>query len=119
MTVETLEELKFSFQSWRQKKQYRSQAIPEALLEQARAAVSKHGLAEVVRATGLAWNRISPKKLNNSLRELPSYTRIEMSAPENAGPLAEVESVSGHKLRIFSMGSGINELVSSFCRGSQ
>ena len=123
MSNETLDDLKAAFKGWRQKKRYTTERVPEKLLTRARRAVGEHGIARVIKATKVRQYHLVEHGTSGSsygkkaVIAVPAYSRVQMMAPAMASVLvAEAESPSGMKLRVFSITPETIELMSSFCR---
>jgi hypothetical protein len=118
MSMESLEELSASFKKWRLKKRYATESVPADLVARARRAVGMHGITLVAKATKI--NRIhliEQKRGKKAKLSFPGYSRVEISAAgRQNSPVAELETGSGMKLRIFSLTAETMELMSSFCR---
>jgi hypothetical protein len=100
----------------RSRKKYAREAMPEELLARARRAAKEHGVPAVARATRVERARLfrkSParKKAPRAMRKapkgpqeaVPTFSRLELSAPSVSRPcpIAEVETGSGVTLRVF------------------
>ncbi|HYX33166.1 MAG TPA: hypothetical protein VE954_08620 [Oligoflexus sp.] len=124
MSEESLEQLKSAFAIWRRKKRYIREAIPEALLERTRAAAARFGASPVSKAIGLDCRRFS-KEISSrpgpgkKVIPPPAYTRLVLSRPSMPADriLAELETPSGMKLRIFASTPEALGLLSSLCAG--
>lgn len=118
MAVESLKQLKIDFVRWRRKKLYAAEAIPEDLIKRAKQAASHCGIFKVIKATGLSWNRLTNKdgasKQSGKLE--PTFSRVEIASPTSRSPIAEIETPTGFKLRIFTITSETTSLLSSFYR---
>jgi hypothetical protein len=130
MKVDTLKDLECAFASWRRMKKYVREPMPEALLARARDAAEKHGLKAVVQVTGVERDRLlrnepagratrggASEKCRRSKATstgVPTFSRLELSAPsESRGrPLAEVETRTGARLRVFE---GTPEMLRLLC----
>ena len=122
MVVESLGELKAAFRGWRSKKRYTRESVPEELLDRARRAVAVHGLAAVVKATQFDRSRLAGggkagvKARKVSVPTVPPYSRLELASPISASrPLAEAETQSGMKLRIFQITPETLSLLTVMC----
>ena len=121
MTVDSLNELKTAFRSWRSQKRYPRERVPTELLTRAQRAVAIHGLSAVVEATQFDSDRLSNKKsisvkTPKVINRVPSYSRVEVTGPSaTARPLVEAEMPSGMKLRIFQITAETHGLLTSLC----
>jgi hypothetical protein len=118
MKADSLKELKAAFDRWRRQKQHVREPVPEELWERACRAVRVHGLKGVVRATKLERSRLVGKLKNEKRRRAaaPSFSRLELVAPSaTTSPIAEVETATGVKLRIFAQTQETLTLLSSLC----
>jgi hypothetical protein len=118
----SLDELKVEFDKWRKKKRHIREAVPEALMERARQAISVHGIKRVVKATRIERSRLTKDRSNKLMSDkvqvdlVPSYSKVELVAPEaKSSPIAEVETPTGLKLRIFTPTKETLDLLSSIC----
>jgi hypothetical protein len=117
---ESLGKLKVAFAEWRSRKRYVREAIPVELVRQARAAVRRHGLAEVYRVT-----KVDPSRLKDGRRRrvvkrapeagVPTYSRLDLTAPVmvTPRPFAEIEMPTGLKVRLFTEAGEALGLLSS------
>ena len=125
MRVDSLVKLRSMVRSWRsQKKSYR-EPVPGDLLERVRRATTVHGVGAVIRATGIQHRHLiekggaktevaphRPRKADGqclkggrrieNVQTSPSYSRIEFSGAPTR-PLAEAETPSGVKVRLFAI----------------
>lgn len=124
MELESLDQLKNAYVNWRKNKRHIREAVPADLLESTRRAAMKFGTSAVSRAIKMDWERMSKKKsrsISSSSRKnatvIPAYSRLPPLPPSLSvnHPLAEIESPSGMKLRIYSSGSEALALLSTFC----
>jgi hypothetical protein len=121
MSVDSLNELKIAFRSWRSQKRYQREPIPEELLVRARRAVAIHGISAVVKATEFTRSRLANKISVDAMASrhavtAPSYSRLEVARPTStAHPLAEAETPLGMKLRIFQFTPETLGLLTGFC----
>lgn len=119
MKTDSLRELKAAFDRWRRRKRHVREPVPDELRERARRAIQVHGLKGVVRATKLERSRlvgrVKSKKKKKSRVALPSFSRLGLTAPSAASPIAEVETATGVKLRIFAQTQETLSLMSSLC----
>jgi hypothetical protein len=126
MKKDSLAELKAAFIQWRKNKRYIREVIPNELLERARRAIPLHGLNNVLKATSLDYYRLIEgmgDEPNNRAPnpavdvKMPPYTKVELVVPSAKDcPIAEVETPSGLKLRIFKPTQEILGLLSSMCK---
>ena len=124
MEFESLDQLKNAYANWRKKKRHVREAVPAELLEPTCRAATRFGTSQVSRAINMDWERMSNKISRNSSGSCkkngapPAYSRLELLPPALSinQPLAEIESPSGMKLRIYSVGPEALALLSSFCR---
>jgi len=129
MRVDSLEQLQSAFTQWRQRKRHAREAIPEHLLSRAQRCTGKHGVPAVVRATGVERSRLfrrttlgeaarasSDEGAQSRAQSVPAFSRLELSTPA-AGhrPVAEVETDTGIKLRLFEQTPEILELLGALC----
>ena len=77
-------------------------------MERVRSAISVYGLGSVASAAKLQRSLIG-KRLE-TMGAVPSYTRMELPTPR--GAVAEVETPSGVKLRVFSVTPEVVNLLS-------
>lgn len=121
MKVESPAELKAAFEVWRKKKRHVREAVPRELLERVRRAIDVHGLGEVARATKIDRRRLIQRRAGlarhtEHAAPLPSFSRVELSAPTAAGrPLAVLETPVGLKLQIFTQTEAMLGLLASLC----
>lgn len=129
MKVDSLEELESAFADWRSTKKHAREAMPKELLDRARRAAQKHGLKDVVRAIRVDRSRLfrnvaagagrtrKKSRKKASTGSAPAFSRLELSAPSapSVRPLAEVETVTGVKLRVFEETPEMLSLLSAAC----
>jgi hypothetical protein len=108
MRNDSLQKLESSFNTWRRRKEHIRERVPERLMERVRSAIEVHGEGPVANAIKFQRSRL-PKRLKGA-GTVPSYTRIEV--PFSQGPLAEAETPSGVKLRVFSVTPEVVGLLS-------
>lgn len=108
MRNNSLHKLESAFNTWRSKRRHIRERVPERLMERVRSAIAVHGLGPVSNAIKLQRCRISEKL--EAVATIPSYSRIELASPQAA--LAEVETPSGVKLRLFSVTPEVVGLLS-------
>ncbi len=129
MKVDSLDELRCAFETWRKKKRHRREPIPTNLLARARRCSTAYGVAEVVRATRVERSRlfraraIAPRGQDTATQgtesigvSAPAFSRLELRAPSvEAGPIVEVEAGSGVKLRLFQQTPEMIDLLRVLC----
>ena len=121
MAVESLDELKLAFDTWRRTKKYSSESAPDVLVARARRAARVLGVGAVAQATKMTYERLRSgtevtSKPKAAPSVVPSYSRVEvMAAAARAQPLVEIEMVSGIKLRAFVISPETLGFLSSFC----
>ena len=91
--------------------------MPDELWERACRAIGPHGLEGVVRATRLERSRLLGRVESKKTRRAttPSFSRLELTAPSTTPPIAEVETATGVKLRVFAQTPETLTLLSSLC----
>jgi hypothetical protein len=124
MKVDSLSELKVTFAGWRRGKRHVREAVPEELLERARRAAGVHGVKEVVRAIRVERSRLFRRSRDEGpATALPptqpamlAFSRLELPRPPGgAAPIAELETPTGLKLRVFADSAAMVGLLSSLC----
>jgi hypothetical protein len=127
MKVDSLDELRSAFAEWRRSKRYAREATPEQLLARARRATEKHGVTAVVGVTRVerarlfrsrrASRKAPDEKTKGEPRSVATFSRLELSAPSapSLRPIAEVETGSGLKLRMFEQTPELMGLLSAVC----
>jgi len=127
MKVDSLDELRSAFADWRRRKKYAREAMPEELLARARRATEKHGVTAVVGVTRVERARLfrsrpagrkgPDEKRKGEPREVATFSRLELSGPSapRPRPSAEVETVSGVRLRVFEQTPELMGLLSAVC----
>jgi hypothetical protein len=133
MKVDSLEDLASAFGEWRQAKKHAREPTPDHLLARARRAVKEHGLTAVVRVTRVERARLfrdvrtgRPGRVQKSQksggtkaasRDVPTFSRLELSAPAEpiVRPLAEVVTGTGVRLRVFEETPEMLNLLSAAC----
>lgn len=130
MKVDSLEELRWAFAEWRSEKKHVREAMPEELLARARRATGKHGLTAVVRVTRVERARlfrvrpvrkkvqaVTSAKPKGVPGLVPTFSRLELSAPAapSPRPIAEVETGAGVRLRVFEQTPEMMGLLSAVC----
>ncbi len=108
MSVESLAALSAAFEKWRGGKRHLREAVPPELMERAHAASRRHGPAAVARATRIGRARLfrggrkEHRGSSVALVTVPRYTCVEVPVSIPASrPFAEVETVTGLKVRLF------------------
>ncbi|MFQ5592193.1 MAG: hypothetical protein ACE5HE_13605 [Phycisphaerae bacterium] len=118
MKVDSLDELTAAFDRWRRKKRHVRERVPGELWERALWATRVHGTSAVARATKLERSRLveRDKKASKSSAAVAAFSRLSITAP-SAGtyPIAEVETATGLKLRIFTQTQETLSVLSSLC----
>ena len=129
MKVESLDELQSAFADWRKTKKRRQEAIPEGLLARARRCTVKHGVRAVARATGVERSRlfrgkavdeaersVAAQRRRLPAMSIPGFSRLELGAPSvRPGPIAEIETGTGAKLRLFELTPEMMGLLGALC----
>jgi len=130
MKIDSLDGLERAFAEWRSRKKHAREAVPAELIARAQRATKKHGVKAVVRVTRLERSRLfrgssggktaasSPRReANVGAESVPAFSRVDLVAPSMMGPqpLAEVESASGVKLRVFELTPEMMGLLSEMC----
>jgi hypothetical protein len=126
MKVDSLNELTVAFAEWRRRKRHVREAVPDRLLERARRGAEVHGVKEVVRAIGLERSRLfrgRPEETSATAltvraakRGIPAFSRLELpSPPRGDAPIAELETATGLKLRVFAESAAMVGLLASLC----
>jgi len=126
MKVDSLSELKVTFAGWRRGKRHVREAVPEELLERARRAAKVHGVKEVVRAIEVERSRLFRRSRDQGPATaltlpprqpaIPAFSRLELPRPPcGAAPIAELETPTGLKLRVFGESAAMVGLLSSLC----
>jgi len=116
MSVDTLDELTAAFERWRRKKSHARERVPDELWERALRASRVHGMKAVVRATKIERRRLVRKDSSKfHERAVATFTSVEIPSPSVTTPLAEVETATGLKLRVFTQTPETLGLLSSLC----
>lgn len=113
-----LEELGSVFEKWRRNKRNAREPVPKALWEQTLRATEIHGALAVSQVTKIQRSRILERaqKGVEKAKAVPGYSLVSISAPSVLGrPVAEVETASGLKLRIFVQTDEMLKLLSILC----
>jgi len=129
MKAESLDELRAAFKEWRKAKRHIREQVPAELWGRVLQATHVYGINAVARATKLEQSRIRTKWKEKSDQEaqwkeesdqeaqVPVFTRLNIEAPPTTTtcPIAEVETATGLKLRIFVQTQETIGLLSSLC----
>ena len=127
MKVDSLDELRLAFAAWRRRKRHLREPMPEELLARARRATEKHGVTAVVGVTRVerarlfrsrpAGRKAPDEKTKGEPRSVATFSRLELSAPPAPSPcpIAEVETGSGVRLRMFEQTPELMGLLSAVC----
>lgn len=128
MKVDSLSELKVAFAGWRRGKRHVREAVPDELLERARRAAEVHGVKAVVRAIRVERSRLFGRRGDErpatalALRMpaaqpvIPAFSRLALTPPASgAAPIAELETPTGLKLRVFAESAAMVGLLASLC----
>jgi hypothetical protein len=129
MPVDSLNDLKSAFAQWRSSKKHVREPVPEELLALARHATKMHGVAAVVGATRVERARllrVEPARTKQQApimrrqaqcATVPAYSRLELSAPAASSPrpIAQIETGSGVKVRVFEQTPEMVRLLSALC----
>ena len=130
MEVDSLKDLESAFAEWRREKKYAREPTPEELLARARQAAKKHGLKAVVEVTRVErarlFRNVGAKKggtgkksrgTNAASKGVPTFSRFELGAASDprVRPLAEVETGTGVRLRVFEETPEMLRLLSAAC----
>lgn len=133
MKVDSLAELTTAFEEWRKTKKHAREAVPRELLERARRTASVHGPRQVTQAVKLDNRRLkgppgargAPKPRAEERPRVaapapvPGYSRVELGGTMGRGgrPLAELETPSGVKVRVYEETEALLTLVAQVCAG--
>jgi hypothetical protein len=128
MKVDSLEDLEAAFAQWRRMKKHTREAVPAELLARARRSTKKHGVTAVLRATRVRrWRLLgrsrqeaagkTPRRAKAASKGVARFSRLELSAPSEpmVRPLAEVETGTGVRLRVFEQTPEMLRLLSAAC----
>jgi hypothetical protein len=130
MRIDALDELEYGFAEWRRGKRHARERMPEELLARARRATREHGVTAVVRATRVERARLfrparsQAKALGaastmprSAPTSVPAFSRLDVSAPwaSRPRPIAEVETGSGVRLRVFEQTAEMVGLLTAVC----
>ena len=129
MEIDSIETLRCAFEQWRTTKKHVREPTPSQLLIRARRCAKRHGVAEVVRATGVDYRKFRPVSstekravdtpvdgLETAEASSVGFSRFELSAPSVAPQLiAEIESRSGVRLRLFQQTPEMIQLLGVLC----
>jgi len=118
---ESLAELKTAFEDWRSKKRHSREAVPATLLRRARAAARRHGPAAVFGATKIERARLKTGKRSRAdksapkqVARAPAFSRLDLGATTTTNaPFAEIEMMTGLKVRLYSQTGEALGLLSS------
>jgi len=120
---ESLAELKTAFEDWRSKKRHSREAVPATLLRRARAAARRHGPAAVFGATKIERARLktgtrsrADKSAPKQVARAPAFSRLDLAASATTttnAPFAEIEMMTGLKVRLYSQTGEALGLLSS------
>jgi hypothetical protein len=111
MAVDSLDDLALAFRSWRSKKRYPREGVPDDLMERARGAIAVHGAGAVAAATGFKSGRFlgdieSREKSAKAavVSKVPAFSRLDVAGPmSQARPIIVADTPSGVKLSVFQM----------------
>lgn len=119
MSEVSLEELGTAFANWRQNKRNTREPVPKALWAQTLVAAKKHGAHAVSQVTKIQRSRIVERAEKSKAQgegTVPAFTRVTISSPSvPESPVAEVETSSGLKLRIFEQTEEMVKLLLTLC----
>lgn len=125
MKVDSLNELRVAFAEWRRGKRHVREAVPDELLERARRAAEVHGVKKVVGAIRVERSRLFGRRderpalalmIPAAQPAIPAFSRLELPRPPSgAAPIAELETPTGLKLRVFADSAAMVGLLSSLC----
>lgn len=121
--VEPLDELRASVNAWRSAKRHPTEKVPEDLWCRALRAIPAYGMSAVAEATKFDRQRLSAKRARTSSAQLvnatptvvPAFSRLELSQQPSNFPIAEVETPTGVKLRVFASSRETIGLLSLIC----
>jgi hypothetical protein len=125
MKVESLDELKVAFSRWRRAKRHVREVVPDDLLVRARRAAELHGITAVVKAVQVERSRLFRHQHGEGATAArppgqPVFTRLALRPPVvGAQPIAELETASGVKLRVFVESHAMVGLLSSLCERAE
>jgi len=98
------------------------EVVPDDLLVRARRAAEQHGVKAVVQAIQVERSRLFRGEGAKAARPparpagVPAFSRLALSPPAvGAQPIAELETASGLKLRVFVESHAMVELLSRMC----
>jgi len=127
MKVDSLKDLESAFATWRRTKKHAREQTPEELLARARRATKSHGVKAVVRVTRVERSRLfrrvpggrsgDASKKPGKQNAASGFSRLDLSAPlePRVRPLAEVETRTGVRLRVFEETPEMLRLLSAAC----
>jgi hypothetical protein len=120
--VNSLNKLRTDFDWWPKTEQSNQKAMPKTMNEKAQHSERLHKKKHAEKATGLKRSSVTEGRRDKNKRDkvegttLPSYSVVELVAPsEKNAPLAEVETPTGLKLRIFTSTQEMLDLLTSIC----
>ena len=107
MKVDSLDELRSAFAEWWRRKKHAREAMPEELLARARLFLSRPAVRKAPHE----------KTKGGEPKSVATFSRLELSAPSapSARPIAEMETGSGVKLRMFEQTPELMGLLSAVC----
>ncbi len=127
MKVDSPSDLETAFARWRRSKRHLREAVPEELLERGpqvdRGSWSEGGgpfneAGAFASFRGTKVEAVARKRRRVRSEAIPSSSRFELTAPStSSGPLVEIETPAGMKVRIFSETPAALALLSSLCGG--
>jgi hypothetical protein len=117
MKVDSLDGLTAAFDRWRRKKSHIRERVPDELWERALRSARVHGIGAVARATKIEGRRLAKRESSRKKeRATPTFTRLEIPrSSASTSPIAEVETATGLKLRVFTQTPETIGLLSSMC----
>jgi hypothetical protein len=116
MYTPSLKGLESAFAKWRGSKRYVTERVPSTLLQRARHASDRYGVAAVVKVTGLTREQIiNGKRQRSGVRknDTPAFSRVAIAAPNGPQPVLEAEIPSGLKVRLFAITPETTQVLSS------
>lgn len=104
----SLNELQAAFDCWRKSKQHRSQKTPLELLNRAKEAASMHGVGKIAELLDidrkcLSDGQVEHAKKRRSKAPALGFSKLAIASSHFSQPLVEIETLRGHKMRIFSL----------------
>ena len=118
MKVESLDELSAAFGRWRRNKRYIREQVPQELWERSLRSAQVYGTSAVARATRVEHSRLveRAKKSKTKHTDVPAFSQLSITAPSaKRCPIAEVETATGVKLRVFVETDETLSLLLSLC----